>query len=78
MANFRISSCCNTVLEKEGLCKCETLFVSDLDKCPECGCNTVSYNDPGMDSAMSEWCTNKDCEYTSNQFMSWEEIKEEM
>ena len=76
MIKYVKSSCCDTVLDREGLCECETMYVSIHSKCPECGSHTYCYNDPGMDSSMSDWCTNADCNFTQNQFLSWEEIKE--
>lgn len=75
MIKFEKASCCGTILNKKGLCECETFYVLE-DKCPECGCNTYCYNDPAQDSSMSEMCTNSDCDYLTTQFLSWEEIKD--
>ena len=75
MIKYEKAFCCGTVLDKAGVCECETLFISEAKKCPECGCNTYSYNDPANDSTISEYCTNSECEYTENQYIDWEDIK---
>lgn len=77
MINYSTCLHCGDVLDKAGICSCETLFVEER-KCPECGELIYCYNDPSEDSMMSEYCVNADCKYTANQFMSWEEIKELM
>ena len=65
---------CGDTLNKTGVCACEKMFV-DERKCPECGELIFYYNDPSDDSSMSEFCINAECDYTANQFMTWEEIK---
>ena len=77
MIKYKKAYCCGSSLEQEGLCDCETLYVSKYDKCPECGCMTYCYNDPGMDSSMAQMCTNSECNYIDTQFLSWEDIKED-
>lgn len=76
MIKYEKASCCGSILEKDGLCDCETLYVSQYEKCPECGCNTYAYNDPGRDPSMETRCTNSDCKYRYTQFLDWEDIKE--
>lgn len=73
--NYKKSFCCETELNKEGLCKCETLHVSKYTLCPECGSYTYSYNDPGRDPSFATHCTNKDCKYIDSDFLSWDDIK---
>lgn len=74
MIKYEKANCCGSLLDKEGVCECETFFVED-SKCPECGCNTYCYNDPGLDISMSSMCTNSECDFLDTQFLSWEEIK---
>lgn len=75
MIKYEKAFCCGSSLEESGLCECETLYVSEYEKCPECGCNTYTYNDPGRDPSMSTKCTNSECEYIDTEFLSWEDIK---
>lgn len=76
---IKYSTCikCGDTLDKAGVCSCEKFFVEDK-KCPECGSLIFCYNDPSEDSTLGEYCTNMHCEYTANQYMSWEEIKSSM
>lgn len=76
MIEFVKATCCGSILDKDGLCECERLYVSKYDKCPECGCNTCSYNNPGQDPSISINCTNINCGYIDTQFLSLEDIKE--
>ena len=67
---------CGDILNKTGLCSCETFYVDKQSSCPECGSYTFEYNDPSQDSTLGTYCTNRDCDYVSNQFMDWEDIKQ--
>lgn len=67
---------CKDELKEVGLCSCKRMYVSK-DICPECGYLVFSYNDPRHDSALGEYCTNVNCNYECNQYMSWHEIKKD-
>lgn len=74
MIKYETCNDCGDTLNKARLCSCERIYVEDR-KCPECGSLIYSYNDPNDDTSLGEYCTNMHCEYMTNQYMSWEEIK---
>lgn len=44
--------------------------------CPECEHPTWQHDDPSKDYTIGTYCSNDKCDFTYNQFMTWEEIKE--
>lgn len=55
-------------------CPCCEIVIAGV--CPECEHLTWEYDDPRKDSSMGTYCSNSECTYTYNQYMTWEEIKE--
>ena len=52
---------------------------SILDKrCPLCGNHLWSYDDASLDSTLGTYCCSENCDYMYDQFMTWEEICEDM
>ena len=66
-----------TTITGEYTCGCER-YVIESHKCPECGCDVFAYNDPALDTTLGCYCSNKDCNYTENQYCDWRFIKEEL
>lgn len=52
------------------------IYIEDTRRCPECGGVIWSYNDMSYDPTDSEYCGTDGCPYTSNQYMTWEDMKE--
>lgn len=74
MIKFERCNNCEDVLNKAGVCSCERFFVEER-KCPECGALIYSHNDPSQDNTLGEYCSNIECKYMANQYMTWDEIK---
>ncbi|MGL5191220.1 MAG: hypothetical protein ACRC7S_16395 [Cetobacterium sp.] len=52
------------------------IYIEDSRRCPECGGVIWSYGDMDYDPSDSEYCGTDGCPYTSNQYMTWDDIKE--
>lgn len=44
--------------------------------CPICKAKVWSYSDPSDDHTLGEYCANPDCNWFSNQFLSYEDMVE--
>ena len=59
MINYSTCLHCGDVLDKAGVCSCETLFVEER-KCPECGELLLKKN---TKNGIFEVCSSRTCSY---------------
>lgn len=65
----------NTSVELQTLGQIEDkIFVYEDKVCPLCGNRIWSYNNPDDDNTLGDYCVNQDCEWFSNQFLSYEDL----
>lgn len=43
-------------------------------KCPLCNSNVYTENDPSVDYTLGEYCDNENCDWFTNQFISYDDM----
>jgi hypothetical protein len=65
---------CGMPMDECGYCDDCEVVVDTEHNCPECNSVTWRHDDPGINYGQV-YCLSKDCKYTENDVLSWEDIK---